>query len=104
MKVYNTFKVIETIPEVGQVIVEWINENDPEGPRLVRSHIIPIEAEIDNWSEAQLREFLSFEAEDVPDIPEWMVAEEKMSHAKRIDSRQRREDMGPVNGTLVAPR
>lgn len=81
MQVYNEMAVIEVSPDIGQLSVCWFdNTRDGQGKLVTpikdqyvifRSHKIPIEAEVNNWTRDQLRDFWLNEVEDVADIPQW---------------------------------
>lgn len=81
MRVYNNFVVLETHPDIGHLTVAWYDDTrDAQGQLvtplkqqipLVRSHRIPVEAEQNNWTRDQLRQFWELEVEDVADIPQW---------------------------------
>lgn len=83
MQVYNDFAVLEIHEEVGTLTLAWYDATPhPTLPNqlatpitqqhiLVRAHKIPIEAEQNNWTREQLRQFWELEVEDVADIPQW---------------------------------
>ncbi len=88
-KVYETFEVIHTDPTLGSVVLSWIDTNDPDGPRLERSHKIPTEPGAESWDEATFRSYFVFEVEDVADIPAWMYAEERLTTRASLIAKRR---------------
>ena len=81
MQVYNEMAVIGTAPDIGQIDVAWFDNTRDEQGKLVtpmreqyvvfRSHKVPIEAEENDWTRAQLRDYWLADVEDIADIPQW---------------------------------
>jgi len=82
MQVYNEMAVISTSPDIGQIEVAWFdNRRDAQNKLLTpikdqyivfRSHKVPVEAELENWTRGELRDYWMAEVEDIADIPAWV--------------------------------
>jgi len=85
MQVYNEMAILATDEAQGQLVVAWFdNTRDGQGKLvtpideqnvLTRAHKIPPEAESNNWTRDQLRDWWLGGVEDVADIPAWAEAE-----------------------------
>lgn len=78
---YNEFRVLDYDESRGEMTCAWYdNTRDGQG-RLVTpiaeqtvlqlGHKIPVEAELNNWTRDQYRQFFLTTVEDVMDIPQW---------------------------------
>ena len=81
--IFDKFKVIDFDEQTGHILLEWYVSTDPTVQKLVRNHKIPIEAELNNWTEAQYRAYFSNEVEDMAVIPEWAKAEAEKEYLVR---------------------
>jgi len=68
MRAAQTFKVLSIDQEKGEVVLKWNNG-------IIQNHRIPPEYETARWTELQLRTYLSNEAPDVPDMPQFLLDE-----------------------------
>lgn len=85
MQIYNEMRVYMVHQDIGQMTVAWYDNSRTAGGKLKtplkdqtplrRSHKIPVEAEENNWTREQLRDFWLLEVEDVADIPQWAEEE-----------------------------
>ena len=89
-QLYTDFKVLDVFPSLGQIEVIWYNGTlanggagpgleTPIGEQYVRrtSLLIPIEAEENDWTYEQLRDYwiAAGEVADIADIPQWAIDE-----------------------------
>lgn len=76
--------MIDYHTDTGQLTLGWYDDQQPIGDQVIlrRSHKIPIEAEQNNWTRAQLLTFWLLEVEDIADIPQWSKDE---AHKTRIE-------------------
>ncbi len=91
-QVYNNFRVVDYEISTGHIAVVWYDDTRDGGGQLVtpirqqyllrRAHKIPIEAEQNNWTRADLLQFLLLEIEDVADIPQWAIDEAGKTRAE----------------------
>jgi len=88
-KVYDQFEIVETLPETGEVSVEWIDRHDPNGPRIFRTHKLPTDQGAELLTEAHFRSLFAFEVEDVADIPLWMYKQERDNARSRLQAKAR---------------
>ena len=65
MKTGTDYEVVEIIEDRAEVVLEW-------NTGQVISHRIPIEAELEQWTEQQTRAYLLSQAPQVPEIPEFL--------------------------------
>jgi len=86
-----------TEPDLGQISVIWYDDTrDGQNKLLVpideqniqhTSHMVPIEAEENNWDKAQMLAWLINEVNDVADIPQWAedeVGTYTLKHVTRL--------------------
>ena len=72
MRVATSFKVLSVNQEMGEVVLKWNNG-------VVLNHRIPLEYETAGWTENMLRDYLSNEAPDIPDMPQFLLDEVKVN-------------------------
>jgi len=84
MQIYNEFRVIDYQPDIGHLVLGWYDDQQPLAGQVIlqRAHKIPIEAEQNNWTRAQLLTFWLLEVEDIADIPQWAKDE---AHKTRVE-------------------
>lgn len=72
-QVYNNFRVLDYDVPSGELTLGWYNDQLPiDGQFILRQgHRIPIEAEQNSWTRAQLLTFFLDQVNDVADIPQW---------------------------------
>jgi hypothetical protein len=83
MNPLDSFTVIATDAATGTLTVEWSASTKP-ALKLVRDHKIPLEADQDNWTEAELRAHFATELLASTAIPEWAKAEEAAENINRV--------------------
>ncbi len=86
---YTTFVVVETYPDLGEVLLEWTDENNPDGQTIEQIHKLPLQAEAGSWTEAQYREYFISQVAQVVEIPKWMTDEEEATQLARIREKNR---------------
>jgi len=83
MNTLDSFTVISTDAATATLTVEWVSSTNSE-LKLVRDHRIPLEAEEDNWTRAELQTHFATELLSSTAIPEWAKAEEAAENINRI--------------------
>jgi len=83
MNPLDSFTVIATDAARATLTLEWVSSTNSE-LKLVRDHRIPLEAEEDNWTEAELRAHFATELLAGTAIPEWAKAEEAAENINRV--------------------
>ncbi|MGI9251038.1 MAG: hypothetical protein ACR2PR_07545 [Pseudohongiellaceae bacterium] len=89
IKDYQTFVVLETMPELGEVLLEWTDTNDPDGPKYAQVHKLPLQAEAESWDESQYRQYFISQVAQVVEIPQWMFDEEERETQARLRLKNR---------------
>lgn len=65
MRVPTTYEILEIDESQGTVVLKWNNG-------ITLNHRIPIEAELENWTDAQIDAHLLSEAPSIPDVPQFL--------------------------------
>jgi len=83
MNPLDSFTVMATDAATATLTVEWVSSTNPK-LKLVRDHRIPIEAEEESWTEAELRAHCATELLAGTAIPEWALVEEALENINRV--------------------
>ena len=71
MKVYSEYEVISVNDATGTVHIRWAVKNHPE-QNIIRTHVLPLDAEIELWDEEQIISFWRREVPAVAIVPQWI--------------------------------
>jgi len=72
MKVYDQYEVLSISESDGLVHVKWFSKGDKSNC-LIRPHYVPLECELERWSEKELFDFWRQDIPDVPAIPTFLT-------------------------------
>ena len=87
--VYTEGKVILTLPERGEVVIQWSDPTQPDSPVLELTHKVPPASETVGWTREDFMREFSAAVANAEDIPVWAYDEE-IQYARDVLQGKRR--------------